>query len=83
MTEKEWKDYAKGLLKGELAKRNINYIELTDRLGKIGVHENSQNLSNKIARGSFSAVFMLQVLHVLGSDQLSLLDTDSPIEKNT
>ena len=46
-----------------------NYIDLAERLESIGVHENSQNLSNKIARGSFSAVFMLQVLHVLGSDR--------------
>ena len=82
MSDRDWKSYAKGLLKSELAKRNVNYIELAARLDKIGVHENSQNLSNKIARGSFSAVFMLQVLHVLGSDRLSLFENDSPIEKN-
>jgi len=72
MIEKQWKNHAKGLLKGELAKRNINYIDLAGRLEKIGVHENAQNLSNKIARGTFGTVFFLQVLHVIGCKNIAL-----------
>lgn len=72
MTDKEWKDFARGLIKSELAKRNINFIELAERLAAIGVHENAQNLSNKIGRGTFSAVFMLQVLEVIGCVEVEI-----------
>ena len=74
MSDKDWKDLTKGLLKAELAKRNINYIELSKRLEKIGVHESSQNLSNKIARGTFSATFLVQVLSVIGCETLTISD---------
>lgn len=74
MTDKEWKDYAKGLIKGELAKRNINFVMLADKLSQMGVHENPQNLSNKIARGSFNAVFMLQVFAAIECKSVDLRD---------
>ena len=67
-----WKIYAKSLLKSEIARHDLNFIEVSERLKKIGVFETPQNLSNKIARGSFSATFMLQVLHVIGSNELHL-----------
>jgi hypothetical protein len=76
MVDKEWKDYARGLIKGELARRNINYVELASLLKKVGAHENSQNLSNKIARGTFSSVFFLQVLHVIGCENVELKKND-------
>ena len=72
MTDKEWQDRVKGLLKAELAKRNINYIQLSELLEEnYGTKESPQNLSNKIARGKFSAVFMVQVLEVTGCKVLT------------
>jgi hypothetical protein len=60
MTDKEWQDRLKGIVKAELAKRNINYVELAGKLEEAyGVSDTPQNLSNKIARGKFSAVFMV------------------------
>lgn len=70
--DKQWKEMARGLLKGELAKRNINYIQLSERLKKIGIDESPQNLSNKIARGTFGATFMLQVMSVIGCKSLQI-----------
>lgn len=72
MTETEWKDYAKGLVKAELAKRNIKYGELAELLKRHGIEETAQNLSNKIGRGTFSAIFMMQVLDVIGCETLNL-----------
>jgi hypothetical protein len=72
MSENDWKDYARGLIKSEIARRNLNYIEIADRLEKIGVHETPQNLSNKIGRGTFGAIFMLQILQVIGCDELQI-----------
>jgi Domain of unknown function (DUF6471) len=72
MTDNDWKDYARGLLRSEIARRNLNYVDIAERLERIGVHETSQNLSNKIGRGMFGAIFFLQVLHVIGCDELRL-----------
>lgn len=72
MTDMNWKDYTKGILKAELAKRNISYTELAQMLGDRGIEESPQNISNKIARGTFGAIFMIQVLDVINCDQLQL-----------
>lgn len=72
MSEKEWKERVKGILKAEIARRNLNYVEISERLKKIGVDETPQNLSNKIGRGTFGAIFMLQILQVIGCSELHL-----------
>ena len=72
MSESDWKDKVKGLLKSEIAKRNLNYIEIAERLEKIGVHETPQNISNKIGRGTFGAIFMMQILEVIGCHELKM-----------
>jgi hypothetical protein len=70
----EWKDRAKALIKTELAKQNIDYIELSDRLNKIGIEDTQVNLANKINRGTFSFTFALQVFEVLDLKNLRLKD---------
>jgi hypothetical protein len=65
-TEVPWKARARNLLKGELAKRGIKYTDLAVRLKQLDVHDSPENLRIKISRGTFSAAFMLQVLHVIG-----------------
>ncbi len=72
MSENDWKNKVKGMLKAEIAKRNLNYIEISERLEKIGVHETPQNISNKIGRGTFGAIFMLQILEVIECTELNL-----------
>ena len=75
---KEWQDRVKGLLKSELAKRNINYQQLSVLLDeKYGITESPQNLSNKVARGKFSAAFMAQVCEAIGCSKLDLQSNDS------
>jgi hypothetical protein len=41
-------------------------------LAAIGVHDSERNISNKLSRGSFTAVFLLQVLSVIGAKELRL-----------
>lgn len=69
-----WEAKAKGLLKSELRRRGITYHDLAERLREVGLKENARNISNKISRGGFSAVFLLQCLHVIGVTQLQLAD---------
>ena len=72
MTDDDWKDKAKGLLKSEIVKRNLSYIDVAERLKQLGIEETPQNISNKIARGTFGAIFMLQVMTAIGCDEFRL-----------
>jgi len=69
----DWKIYVRGLLKAELARRDVKQTELAGMLeDAYGVKESPQSLSNKIRRGAFNAVFMFQILEVIGCDTLVL-----------
>jgi len=74
LDEFEWRDRAKGLLKSELKRRNITYYQLVDKLSEIGIRESEPNIRNKIARGKFTAVFLLQCLTAIGCHTLRLED---------
>lgn len=71
-TGQDWQAQAKGLIRAELARRNLGYKELAERLAQIGVKESERNLSNKINRGAFTVVFLLQVMAALGVKNLQL-----------
>jgi len=71
--DEEWKIRVRGLLKAEIARRDIKQTDLVCMLEEAyGVRETPQSLSNKIRRGAFSAVFMFQILEVIGCDSLAL-----------
>jgi Domain of unknown function (DUF6471) len=70
----EWEAKAKGLLKAELKRRNVSYVQLVDRLAVIGVIDSEPNIRNKLSRGKFTAVFMLQCLEAVGASSLRLAD---------
>ena len=72
--DKEWQARTKGILKGELKRRNIGYKELAERLEKMGIHETERNINNKISRGGFTAVFFVQCLVAIGCTTLRLED---------
>lgn len=69
---RDWQAKVKGLLKSELKKRNLSYGDLAEKLGEIGIRENERNISNKIGRGSFTAVFFIQCLEAIGARTLHL-----------
>lgn len=72
ITDDDWKHKAKGLLKSEIVKRNLSYVDVAEHLKQLGIEETPQNISNKIARGTFGVIFMLQVLTVIGCENLNL-----------
>ena len=72
--EKEWEDRVKRLLKAELARKGITYAQLVGKLADIGVMDSEPNISNKISRGKFTAVFLLQCLEAIGANSLRLSD---------
>lgn len=48
------------------------HAEISARLEAMGIHESPQNISNKIGRGTFGAIFMIQVLDAIGCKTLQL-----------
>lgn len=68
----EWRNKAKGIIKSEIALRNLSYSDVAQQLKAIGIEETPQNLSNKISRGAFGADFMLQVLTAIGCKKIQV-----------
>lgn len=68
----EWQNRVRGLVRAELARRGVNHRELVERLAAIGVKETELNISNKLARGSFTAAFMIQVMDAIGCHTIHL-----------
>lgn len=71
--EKEWETKVKLMLKGELARKGVTYAQLVGKLADIGVMDSEPNIRNKISRGKFTAVFLIQCLEAIGCDRISLL----------
>jgi hypothetical protein len=72
MTDSDWQERVKGLLKAELKRRGVSYKQLVEKLKQVGVAETDRNIANKLARGGFSAVFLIQCLSAIGCDTVHL-----------
>lgn len=74
MTETEiaFQNKAQGILRAEIKRRNLNYIQVAEKLAAIGIEENARNLSNKIARGGFTAGFFVSCLIAIGAHTVRL-----------
>src|SRR5436190_18485526 len=66
-TEAEWADDVKRLLRAEMTRRGVTYEELSEPLAAIGINDTAVNLRNKVARGRFSAIFLVQCLTAMGA----------------
>ena len=71
---KEWEDRVKAILKSELKRKGVTYAQLVEKLAAIGVVDSEPNVRNKLARGKFTAVFLVQCLEAIGSSSLRLSD---------
>jgi hypothetical protein len=59
-------------LKAVLKRLGITYAQLVERLADIGVDEKEVNIRNKLARGKYTAVFLIQCLEAVGISSLRL-----------
>lgn len=69
-SQKDWEDQVKGLLKAELKRRGLSYADLVGKLADIGVMDSEPNIRNKLSRGKFTAVFLVQCLEAIGVTSL-------------
>lgn len=72
MSDTVWEAKVKGLLKAELKRRGVTYGQLVEKLAAIGVHDSEPNIRNKLARGKFTAVFLIQCLEAIETRELRL-----------
>lgn len=63
---------AKNYLKSELIRRGITTEDLAKRLQECWVFETKASIDNKISRGTFSAIFMLQCLEAIGCSKIEI-----------
>ena len=70
--QNEWETKAANLLKAELKRKGVTYSQLVEKLADIGVDEKEVNIRNKLARGKFSAAFLLQCCEAIGAGDLRL-----------
>jgi len=52
---------AEGILKAQLARKNIKYHNLAKKLNTIGVEENQNTIATKLSRGAFTLLFLFNV----------------------
>jgi hypothetical protein len=65
---------ASAYLKGEVVKADITYEELAKRMKKHGLSETKASVTNKLARGTFPATFLLGAVAALELDGVRLED---------
>jgi hypothetical protein len=73
--KRHWKIYdplPKEMLKAEFKRKNMTYADLVAALGKIRIEEAEVNIHNKIARGGFAAMLLIQCLKAVGVKELRL-----------
>ncbi len=68
----DWEAKARGIIRGEMARQNVTYAQLVEKLAAIGVQEDERNLRNKVSRGKFTAAFLLQCLGAVGVNEVRL-----------
>ena len=68
----DYEALAANLLKAELKRKGVTYAQLVEKLAAIGVEEKEVNIRNKLARGKFTAAFLLQCLAAIGVHSVQL-----------
>ena len=61
----EYEEKAKALLRFAMSQRGVGPEELAERLIRIGVEISAGGVANKISRGGFSSMFLLQCMEAL------------------
>lgn len=66
----DWEAKARGIIRAEMARQNVTYAQLAERLAALGISEDERNLRNKVSRGKFTASFLLQTLSAMGRNDM-------------
>jgi hypothetical protein len=72
MDERYWAKIVSKFIKTEMAKRDISYQLLVEKLNDIGVEMSAQDLRTRLSRGTFGAILFIQLLRAMGVENLHL-----------
>ena len=64
----DWSERVKRFLKAELKRHDVSYSELATRLKAHGMEETEASVTNKISRGTFTAMFFVASLQAIGCE---------------
>lgn len=73
-SDEKWEKRASRLVRARLALLGVSQKELAKRLSKPGREVSAASVNNKIARGTFSAAFLLEVMAELGAKSVDFPD---------
>jgi hypothetical protein len=76
-----WEKFASQILRAEIKRRGFTYESLSARLQAMGVSETAQSIANKLHRGSFPFVFVLQCLAAVGSTVMHFDDIEAELAR--
>ena len=68
----DWPGEARRVVKSLLAREGVTYAALVERLRVIGVEETESSIANKMTRGTFPLVFLLQCMRALEKSQVTI-----------
>lgn len=68
----EYEEKAKALLRFAMSQRGVGPEELAEKLNKLGVEISAGGVANKISRGGFSSMFLLQCMEALEVNLVAL-----------
>jgi len=68
----EYEDKAKALLKYAMSLKGVGIDQLAERLNDMGVEISAGGLANKISRGGFSSMFLLQCMDAMEINLVAL-----------
>jgi hypothetical protein len=76
MTDKEmeYAERVRRFLKAELKRADMSYKDFAEKLTEHGLKETEVGIASKLARGTFSATFLLAALAVLQLEGIRLAD---------
>jgi hypothetical protein len=78
LTEADWKKTSTRLLRVEMQRRGVSFVELSHRLKPLGVNIAPKLISNKVRLGAFQMAFFLQCMQALEVDFVRLSDGAPP-----
>ena len=82
-----WTAIASRAIRVALARQDVSYAMLADRLASIGVEESERALIARVSRGTVKLTLLLQILHVTDATPPSLwreaLETDGTWEERS
>ncbi|MGH1536469.1 MAG: DUF6471 domain-containing protein [Gammaproteobacteria bacterium] len=76
----KWAKGVSRLIKAHMAASGTTYADLSNKLKQLGTTQSPENLRVKINRGNFGAQLFVQLLIVMGKNEINLKELEAIIK---